>query len=104
MRRREPDRPRGHVRRDELHRVVDRHPGGHRAAGGVDVEGDVARGVVGGEQQELGGDPVRGGVVDLTGQVDDPLGEEPVEHGVGGRQVEGAGHGFSSGADGCPRR
>jgi hypothetical protein len=82
--RREPDRPGRDVRGDQLHRVVDRHPGGHRAAGGVDVEGDVAVGVVGGEQQELGGDPAGGLVVHLAGEVEDALVEEPVEDGVGG--------------------
>ena len=48
----------GHVVVDELHRVVDRHAGVDRAARRVDVEVDVALGVLGGEQQQLRADPV----------------------------------------------
>ena len=44
----------------------------------------VAGRIVGGEQQQLGGDPVRGLVVDHPGEVDDPLLEQPVRDGVGG--------------------
>ena len=38
----------GHVALDELHGVVDGHAGRHRAAGRVDVKGDIALGVLGG--------------------------------------------------------
>ena len=44
---------------DELHGVVDRHTGGDRSAGRVDVEVDVLLAVFCSEQQELGRDLVR---------------------------------------------
>ena len=51
---------------DELHGVVDRHAGVDRATGRVDVEVDVALGVLRGEQQQLGADPVGDLVVHLA--------------------------------------
>ena len=59
-----------------LHRVVDRHARVRGAAGRVDVERDVALGVVGLEQQELGDDQVRDLVVDLVAEEDDAFAQE----------------------------
>ena len=66
-----------HVGPHVLHRVVDRHPRVHRAAGRVDVERDVALRVVGLEQQELRDDQVRDLVVDLAAEEDDPVAQKP---------------------------
>src|SRR3712207_7708693 len=44
----------GHVAAEELHRVDDAQPRRHAAAGRVDVELDVALGVVVGQEQHLG--------------------------------------------------
>ena len=65
-----------YVRLDELHRVVDRRHRGVAAAGAVDVDGDLAIGVHRLQAQQLGHDVVRGGVVDLHAEEDDPLLEE----------------------------
>ena len=53
---RDADADGGHVGLDELHRVVDRQAGVHRAAGRVDVERDVLVGVLALQVQELGHD------------------------------------------------
>ena len=52
------DADRRHVGSDELHRVVDRHPGRDRAAGLVDVEIDVFLRVFGFEKEKLRDDQV----------------------------------------------
>src|SRR5690606_35032057 len=64
------------VRLDVLHGVVDRGERGLRAAGTVDVQRDVAVGVLRLEHEELGHDVVGGGVVDLHSQEDDAVFEE----------------------------
>src|SRR5439155_24321591 len=67
---------------DELHGVVDGHAGGHRATGRVDVEVDVALGVLGGQQQHLRGQLVGDDVVDLAAEEDDPLAQQALVDGV----------------------
>ena len=59
-----------------LHRVVDRHARVGGAAGRVDVQRDVALGIVRLEQEELGDDQVRDLVVDLAPEEDDPVAEQ----------------------------
>ena len=72
-----PEADRRDVGPHVLHRVVDRHARVRRAAGRVDVERDVAFGIVGLEQQELRDDQVRDLVVDLAAEEDDPVAEQP---------------------------
>jgi hypothetical protein len=48
----------GYVRLDELHRVVDRHAGIHRAARRIDVERNVLVRIVRFQEQQLGDDQV----------------------------------------------
>src|SRR5512135_717506 len=79
-RRGQPQRDRGDVVLDVLHRVVDRHAGAYRPAGGVDVEVDVAHRVLGGEQQELGADRVGDLVLDDRAEEDNAVLEQAVEH------------------------
>ena len=90
--RRQQDRRhrRGHADADRadrgaqvLHRVVDREPGGHDAAGRVDVQADVALRVLGLEVEQLGDDEVGHVVLDRVAQEDDPLLEEPAVDVVG---------------------
>ena len=68
----------GDIVGDELHGVVDRHPGVHRATGTVDVEEDVALVVFCVEQQHLRTDRVRVRVLDLGAEEDDALLEQPL--------------------------
>src|SRR5215469_4360730 len=82
---------RGHAHREggdsvghELHHVVDREAGVHRAARGVDVQVDVAVGVLGGQQQDLGADPVGDFVIHLLSQEDDAVPQQPLEQLVPG--------------------
>ena len=70
---------RGDVAADELHRVVDRHAGGDRPAGAVDVQPDVGRGVLALEVQQLGADLVGDVVVDVGAEHDHPVLQQPVE-------------------------
>src|SRR6185369_17019676 len=63
-----------------LHRVVDRHAGGHDAAGGVDVKEDVPARVLGAQQEQLRADPVRDVVVDGGAENYDPLAQQALEH------------------------
>ena len=72
----------GDVAVDELHRVEDRHAGGDRAAGAVDVEVDVALGVLRRQQQQLRADLVGDRVVDWLAEEDDALAQQPVVDGV----------------------
>ena len=65
--------------RDELHRVVDRHAGGDRAARAVDVQPDVAVQVLALEVEELGADLVGDVVVDGRAEEDHPVAQEAVE-------------------------
>ena len=91
----------------ELHGVVDGHAGGHRAAGGVDVEVDVALGVFGGQQQQLLDDRVGVLVARPRPEGDDPLAQQPLVHAVveaveGRRGRSSAGPaGSTSGASNC---
>ena len=73
---RDADADRLHVGLDELHRVVDREAGVHRAARRVDVDRDVLVGVLGLEVEELGDDEVRDLVVDRRAEEDDALVEQ----------------------------
>jgi hypothetical protein len=66
----------GHVRLDELHRVVDREAGVHLAAGGVDVHRDVLVGVDRLEVQQLRDHEVGHLVVDRRADEDDALVEQ----------------------------
>jgi hypothetical protein len=66
----------GDVARCQHHRVVDRHPGADRPAGGIDVQRDVLVAVFGREQQDLRAQPVRDVVVHLRTQEDDALGQQ----------------------------
>src|SRR3712207_620347 len=82
---------------DEHHRVVDGHQRRERAAGRVDVDRDVAVGVVGLQRDQLGHDVVGRRVVDLHPEEDDPLLEELVVrvgllHAVAGPLHEGGQH------------
>ena len=67
----------GHIRADELHRVVDRQPRRHAAARGVDVEIDVGVGVVVAEEQQLGDHEVGQFVVDGAGDEHDTVAQQP---------------------------
>ena len=69
------DRP--HVRSHVLHRVVDRHTGIGRSAGRVHVEVDVAVGILGLEEEQLGGDQVGDPVLDLLAEEDDAIAQQP---------------------------
>ena len=73
---RDADADRLHVRLDELHRVVDRETGIHRAARRVDVEEDVLVRIVRLQMQELGDHEVRDLVVHGGPEEDDALGEQ----------------------------
>ena len=60
--------------------VVDRHAGAYRATRRVDVQGDVAVGVLGSEQQQLAADAVGDIVVDLLAEEHDAVPQEALEH------------------------
>jgi hypothetical protein len=62
---------------DQPHGVVDGQSGADRAAGGVDVQADVAARVLGRQQQQLGAQPVGDPVVDLGAEHDDALLQQP---------------------------
>ena len=79
-RRRQPEAHRGDVAADELHRVVDRHPGRDRSAGAVDVEPDVGVGILALQEQQLGADLVGDVVVDVGAEHDHAVLEQAVEH------------------------
>ena len=68
----------GDVGLDVLHRVVDRHAGGDRAARAVDVQPDVLVRVLRRQQQHLRADGVGVVVADLGPEPDDPLAQEPL--------------------------
>ena len=57
-----------HVARQELHRVVNRQPGGHTAARGIDVKVDVLFRIGHLQKQQLGDDQVRDHVVQRRAQ------------------------------------
>jgi hypothetical protein len=77
--RRHPHADRTDRRIEELHRVVDRHPRAHTAARGVDVDVDVALGIVRIEEQQLGNDDVGDIIVDRRAEENDAVHEEPRE-------------------------
>ena len=77
---RQPEAHRGDVAADELHRVVDRHPGRDRSAGAVDVQPDVGVEILALEEQQLGADLVGDVVVDVGAEHDDAVLEQAVEH------------------------
>ena len=79
MRRRLAHADGGDGRLDVLHRVVDRHARGHRAARRVDVEVDVLVRVLRLQEQHLRDDEVGDLVLDVGRQEDDPLLEQPRE-------------------------
>src|SRR5207253_9671797 len=70
------DADRLNVRLDVLHRVVDRQARGDRAAGRVDVKRDVFLGILGFEEQKLGNDQIRNGIVNGLAEEDDVVFEE----------------------------
>jgi hypothetical protein len=74
--RRHPDGVRRDVGTHELHRVVDRQPSGDFAAGRLDVQADVALGVLALEVKQLGDDQVRDLVIDRRAQEHDALVEK----------------------------
>src|SRR3989304_4269819 len=59
-----------------LHRVVDREPGRHDTAGRIDVQADVLLGILRLQEQELGDDEGRAGILDHVPDEDDPLLQE----------------------------
>ncbi len=68
-------------RRDEIHRVVNRHAGGDRASGRVEEEGDVLARLRGFQIQELFGDVFGGFVGDRAPEENLPLIQElPLDH------------------------
>ena len=71
------DAQRPDVGPDVLHGVVDRQAGGRLAARGVDVELDVALGILRLEEQELRGDEIGDGGVDRRSEEDDAVPEQP---------------------------
>ncbi len=77
----ETEAHRGDVAADELHRVVDRHAGGDRTTGAVDVEPDVLARVLALQVQQLRADLVGDVVVDVGAQHDHPVLEQAVEDG-----------------------
>ena len=58
---------------DPLHGVVNRQPGGHAAAGAVDVEMNIGLGILMGQDDHLGDDQVGDRVVDRGAQDDDSI-------------------------------
>ena len=82
-RRRLTDAIRLHVGLDELHRVVDRQARRDRPARAVDVEQDVALGILGFEEQHLRDDEVGDLVVDRRADEDDAVFEQPRKDVVG---------------------
>ena len=58
---------------DELHGVVDGHPGSHRTTRRVDVEMNVLLGIFSLQEQQLGNHQVGHVVLDLADQEDDPF-------------------------------
>ena len=75
-RHRDPVTDRLHIQANELHRVVDRHPGVDRPARGVDVKVDVLVGIVGLQVDELGDDQVGRFLIDLPPEEHDTVVEQ----------------------------
>ena len=67
----------GHGATQVLHGVVNGHAGGHGAAGAVDVKANGLVGVFHFQEEHLRHDQVGGIIVDLAGQEDDPVLEQP---------------------------
>ena len=70
----------GDVATDELHRVVDRHAGGHRTAGAIDVEPNVGVGVLTFEIQQLGTGLVGDVIIHIGSKHDHSVLQQTVEH------------------------
>jgi len=90
------DRERRHVARHEAHEVAQRQHRRHRAARGVDPQGDVGCGIRGGERHELGGEQRAVVVVENAVEHEHALLVELTASGVG--EADGAGfvaHAFS---------
>src|SRR5690606_8496419 len=66
----------GHIGLDELHGVVERHAGSHRATRRVDLQMDVLVRVFRFQEQKLGADQVGHVVLDLTNQKNHALLEQ----------------------------
>ena len=66
----------GHVALDEVHGVVDGHACGDRAAGAVDIEGNILVGILRLQEEELGNHQRGGCVVDLIRQENDAVVEQ----------------------------
>jgi len=100
-RRRLTEADRADRRPEVLHRVVDREPGRHDAAGRVDVQADVLLGIFRLEEQQLGDDEVRQVVLDDVADEDDPLLQQPRVDVVGALAAAGGfddhGHEHESG-------
>ena len=71
-----PDADGRHVRTDELHRIVDSHPGRNGPAGGIYVERDILVRILRLQKQQLRRDQVRHVVVDRSPQKDDAVFEQ----------------------------
>ena len=63
----------GNVAFDIVHRVVNRHACGNRAAGGVDIQTDVFRRIFTFKVDKLRNNCICGGVVDFTRQKDNSI-------------------------------
>ena len=62
-----------HVAGQELHRVIDREPGGHRAARRIDIDADVFLAVFHLQKKQLSDDQVGDVVVNRCADKDDPV-------------------------------
>ena len=67
----------GHVAGQKLHRVVNRQPGGDRAARRVDVNVDVLLAVLHLQEEHLGDDQICDVIVDRCANENDPVLEQP---------------------------
>ena len=67
----------GHVARQKLHRVVNRQPRRHRAAGRIDVDVDVLLAVLHLQKEHLRDDQIRDVIVDRRADENDPVLEQP---------------------------
>ena len=71
------DAHRADIRLDEAHRVVNRQPRRHRAAGAVNVKMHVLVGILGLQKQELRDNQVRHVILNRTDDKDHSLFQEP---------------------------
>ena len=73
---------RGNIARRVLHGVINSHARSDRATRGVDVERNVASGVLGGQQEDLGAQLVRNLIIDLGSQEDNALAQQALVHAI----------------------